>query len=436
MRKFKNTAFVVSFFYLVFGFLWIILSDNFVTQFFPSLDNMRYFQSIKGLVFVSVSGMLIYQSLYMILKKVETQESQITEAEENYKKLFMNNPFPMWVYDLKTLGFLEVNHAAVDTYGYSREEFLSMNLFDIRPPEDHEDLMQNVASDDNKKFTTSGIWRHLKKNGQIVYVEINSHPIDFNNRKAKIVLALDISARKEAEKEIQGLIYELDNFVYRASHDLRGPLARLKGLSQVALMETNDTVARNYFNMISTSANVLDNTLLRLLSINNLKNSVLEEEELNLYQLVEQVILLKKDIIASAGISCINNTSQELSVLADKNALKLAIQNILENSIEYRNPEVATGMYIKITSSLEDNQVKLTFEDNGIGIEESQVDRIFNIFHRGTEKSQGSGLGLYIAKIAMNKMNGSINLKSHQKSHTVFELVIPKNTNLQVQKAV
>lgn len=436
MIKFKNTAFIVSFFYLCFGFLWIILSDNFVTQYFPYLENIKYFQTIKGLVFVSVSAMLIYQSLHLILKKVKLQESQITVAEENYRKLFMNNPFPMWVYDLKTLGFLEINNAAVDAYGYSREEFLKMNLFDIRPPEDHEDLMQNVASDDNKRFTTSGIWRHIKKNGQLVYVEINSHPLDFNNRKAKIVLALDISARKEAEKEIQVLIYELDNFVYRASHDLRGPLARLKGLSQVALMETNDTVSRNYFNMISTSANVLDNTLLRLLSINNLKNSILEEEELNVYELIEEVIVLKKDVIASSGIYCMNQVDQKLSVLADKNTLKLAIQNILENSIEYRNPEAATEMYIKITSSLDDNNVKLTFEDNGIGIDESQIDRIFNIFHRGTEKSQGSGLGLYIAKIAMNKMHGSINLKSYQKSHTVFELLIPTRSELQLQKTV
>src|SRR5690606_15270003 len=118
MKKLKNTAFIVASSYLVFGFTWIILSDNFVTGFFPSLESIRYFQTIKGLVFVLVSSILIFQSLHLILQKVERQEGQISAAEENYKKLFLNNPIPMWVYDLKTLDFLEINNAAVETYGY------------------------------------------------------------------------------------------------------------------------------------------------------------------------------------------------------------------------------------------------------------------------------------------------------------------------------
>lgn len=375
-----------------------------------------------------VCAVFIYYSLHLMHKKFEKQEDKIITAEENYRKLFINNPMPMWVYDLKTLSFLEINNAAIEKYGYTREEFLTMNLFDIRPAEDHKELMRNVASDDNKRFTTSGIWRHLKKNGQSIFVEINSHPIEFNNRKAKIVLALDISERKEAEKEIQALIFELDNFVYRASHDLRGPLARLKGLSQVALMEIKDEVSRNYFNLINTSANVLDNTLVRLLSINNLKHTVLEEEKVNIHELIENIVQIKKEVIESAGISFENEISEDLYVKADKNVLRLAIQNILENSIQYRNVDEqhTNNMYIRVSSVIENQKLKLIFEDNGIGIEESQVDKIFTIFHRGTEKSEGSGLGLYIAKIAMDKMKGGIRLANHQKSNTVFELILPE----------
>src|SRR5690606_9592695 len=301
-------------------------------------------------------------------------------------------------------------------------------LFDIRPAEDHKELMRNVASDDNVRFTTSGIWRHLKKNGQSIFVEINSHPIEFNNRKAKIVLALDVSERKEAEKEIQALIFELDNFVYRASHDLRGPLARLKGLSQVALMEIKDEVSRNYFNLINTSANVLDNTLVRLLSINNLKHTVLEEEKVNIHELIENIIQIKKELIESAGINFQNEISENLYINADKNVLKLAIQNILENSIQYRNVDEqhTNNLYIRVSSAIENQKLKLIFEDNGIGIEESKVDKIFTIFHRDTENSEGSELRLSIAKIEMDKMRGSIRLANHQKSNTVFELTLPE----------
>jgi len=428
MRNFKNVAFTVSLFYLIFGFTWITLSDNLLPSLFPELESLKSFQTIKGLLFISVCAVFIYCSLHLMHKKFEKQEDKIITAEENYRKLFINNPMPMWVYDLKTLSFLEINNAAIDKYGYSRDEFLNMNLFDIRPAEDHKELMRNVASDDNVRFTTSGIWRHLKKNGQSIFVEINSHPIEFNNRKAKIVLALDVSERKEAEKEIQALIFELDNFVYRASHDLRGPLARLKGLSQVALMEIKDEVSRNYFNLINTSANVLDNTLVRLLSINNLKHTVLEEEKVNIHELIENIIQIKKELIESAGINFQNEISENLYINADKNVLKLAIQNILENSIQYRNVDEqhTNNLYIRVSSAIENQKLKLIFEDNGIGIEESQVDKIFTIFHRGTEKSEGSGLGLYIAKIAMDKMRGSIRLANHQKSNTVFELTLPE----------
>lgn len=432
MKYFKRTAFTVAILYLIFGCFWIIFSDLFLPKFAPAVENMEYFQTSKGLLFVFLCTILIYASLTFIMQKIKKQEEKIVAGEENYRKLFMNNPIPMWVYDLKTLSFIEVNNATVNSYGYSREKFLTMSLFDIRPPEDHEELMRNVASDENKNFTLSGVWRHLKKDGSIIFVEINSHPIEFDNRSAKIVLALDISERKIAEKEIQALIFELDNFVYRASHDLRGPLARLKGLSQIALMETKDPISINYFNMIKNSANVLDNTLLRLLSINNLKHTILEEEDVNLHTLIEKVIAIKREVIENAGISIFNEISEDLTIYADKKVLVLAIQNILDNSIQYRNLDNSGSkqIYIKVSAKVLNNKIKLIFEDNGIGIEENQIDKIFNIFHRGTVRSKGSGLGLYIAKIAMDKIKGSIHLSDHQKNHTVFEIVLPTKSKI------
>lgn len=433
MKNSYKTAFIVAILFMFFGFFWIIFSDIFLLTIVPSLEEFRYFQTSKGLLFVVICTVFIYFALCIVFKKIKKQEERIIAGEENYKKLFMNNPMPMWVYDMKTLSFLEVNNAAIDCYGYSKEEFLEKTLFDIRPPDDHEELMRNVATDENKYFTLSGVWRHVKKDGTIIFVEINSHPIEFNNRQAKIVLALDISERKVAEREIQALIFELDNFVYRASHDLRGPLARLKGLSQIALMETQDEVSRNYFNMIKTSANVLDNTLLRLLSINNLKHTVLEEEDVNIHNLIEKIVAIKKEVMEGAGISFYNEISQDLTIHADQNVLRLAIQNILDNSIQYRNIDVTepNRVYIKVSAQMENDKIKILFEDNGIGIEESQTDKIFNIFYRGTVRSKGSGLGLYIAKIAMDKIKGSIHLSDHQKNHTVFELVLPSK-NAQV----
>lgn len=429
MRNPSLTSLSFALIFVILGFLWIIISDHFLIPIFPSITKMTYFQTFKGLLFVLLCGILIYFLFYYLQRRLLAQQKQIAIGEENYTKLFLNNPLPMWVYDLKTLCFTAVNNAAVAHYGYSKEEFAKMNLLDIRPQEDHKALMENIVLENDLTYTLSGKWRHVKKDGTVISVEMNSHTIDFNGRPSKIVLALDVTERVEAEKEIQGLLYELDNFVYRASHDLRGPLARLRGLSQVALMDIREEKARKYFKLISQSANVLDTTLIRLLSINNLKHALLEEQEVNLHQLVNNIIRIKKEVLNKANINFINEIAEDLTIRSDSNILRLTLQNMLDNSIQYCNQEL-DQRYIKVSSIAQYQQVKLLIEDNGMGIEDSQVDKIFNIFHRGTEKSHGSGLGLYIAKVAMGKLKGSINILDHRRTHTVFELTFPTVASL------
>ena len=135
-------------------------------------------------------------------KMEQTELARImTEREQRYRLLFESNPHPMWVYDLETLRFLEVNEVAVRKYGYSREEFLGLTLKDIRPEEDIVKLIENVKQiPDNLSF--SGEWRHKNRNGDVFLVEIISHSILFNKRPARLVLANDITRRKIAEEEL------------------------------------------------------------------------------------------------------------------------------------------------------------------------------------------------------------------------------------------
>ena len=97
----------------------------------------------------------------------------------------------MWVYDLATLQFLEVNEAATIVYGYSREEFLSMTIKDIRPSEDLPALLK-VANVDNEGYADTGVWRHLKKNGELLYVNISGQVIEFQGRKSELFIKIQI----------------------------------------------------------------------------------------------------------------------------------------------------------------------------------------------------------------------------------------------------
>jgi PAS domain S-box-containing protein len=123
-------------------------------------------------------------------------------AEQRYRLLFENNPQPMWIYDQATLRFLAVNHAAIKHYGYSQDEFLSMTLKDIRPPEDIERLLASTSAP-TKDLHSEGPWRHRRRDGAILIVEIIEHPLTFDGRAASLVLPHDITEQQASQSALR-----------------------------------------------------------------------------------------------------------------------------------------------------------------------------------------------------------------------------------------
>ena len=126
----------------------------------------------------------------------------LRQNEAQFRLLFDNHPLPMWIYDRETLRFLEVNDAAITRYGYSRDEFLDLRIPDIRPAEDIPLLEKSLAKE-RSRLTHSGPWRHRRKDGQIMDVEITSHVIDWAGRRAALVVAKDIGDRKRVAESLR-----------------------------------------------------------------------------------------------------------------------------------------------------------------------------------------------------------------------------------------
>lgn len=142
--------------------------------------------------------------------------------EYSFDFLFKNHPLPMWIYDLQTLSFLEVNDAAVEKYGYSKKKFLSMTIKDIRPEEDIPKLIKNVK----KKRPTlqhSGVWRHKLKNGNIIYVDITSHQIIYKGRNAVLVIAKDVTKEIMIKEKVEKL-----NRLYLVLSDVNQTIVRVR----------------------------------------------------------------------------------------------------------------------------------------------------------------------------------------------------------------
>lgn len=128
-------------------------------------------------------------------------EEMIRASEKKYKHLFQSNPMPMWMMDPQTLNILDVNEAATRHYGYSREEFLQLNILQLRPAEDVAQYLaytRNLPAGLNK----AGVWRHKKKNGDIIIVEIIAHDVLYDDRPARLILSNDITERRRAETEL------------------------------------------------------------------------------------------------------------------------------------------------------------------------------------------------------------------------------------------
>jgi len=124
------------------------------------------------------------------------------QTQERFRFLFAHNPLPMWVYDLESLQFLEVNGAAIEQYGYSREEFLRMRITDIRPPEDIPKLLKSVQNS-KPGLQHSGIWQHRRKDGEIIECEIISHSLDWGGRGAVLTVAQNVTERRKAERALR-----------------------------------------------------------------------------------------------------------------------------------------------------------------------------------------------------------------------------------------
>jgi len=140
---------------------------------------------------------------WMDITEHQRAQHALRESEERHRLLFERNPLPAWVFDLATLKFLAVNDAAVRAYGYSRDEFLAMTIADIRPPEDVPALRATVAHTDASGGAGGGTWRHRKKDGTVIEVEITAHPLAYGGRRAELVLAQDITERQRAEQALR-----------------------------------------------------------------------------------------------------------------------------------------------------------------------------------------------------------------------------------------
>lgn len=353
-------------------------------------------------------------------------EEKFKELEINFKSIFTQVAVGVMLYDLNNES-IQANKRFYELIEYSKEEFEIIQPIGITHPEDRDKSIKHTEDLVSGKIDNYSLEkRYVTKSGRIVWVYLTATVVKNRQGKPKhiISVAQDITLRKTAEQELIYKKSELDTFVYRASHDLRGPVASLMGLYNIVKVEfAHDKNAITYFEHYNNSVMRLHTVLQNLIDLTKIKESETKLTQVDLKELIDSCLNSMKNLADYQRISFDVQIDITFKVFIDGKKFKTIVKNLVENSIIYSTPE--SNAFVKILVTYQENVLKIEVIDNGRGIDPRIQSKVFNMFFRGTEKSKGSGLGLYIVKNAVEKLNGSIQLSSKLNEGTKFSVYIP-----------
>jgi PAS domain S-box-containing protein len=393
---------------------------------------------------------LVYYVLRRDIAQRKRAEQLLQESEDRHRKLFDNNPHPTWVFDRETLRFLAVNVAAIRKYGYSSDEFLKMTIKDIRPPEDVPALLESVGSvrDGNESI---GIWRHRRKDGTNIDVEITSYALSFADHAAEVVVAVDVTQRKrdEAEKrkfmdrlaasnqeleirnrEVERTTKLKSNFLASMSHELRTPLNAIVGFSDLLADgtpgELNDKQKRFVNHIKQGSAHLLQ-LINDILDLSKIEAGQLELrcEDFQVKDALPEVLSIIRPLAMAKNIQVHHKLETELPVHADRVRFKQVLYNLLSNAVKFTPKDGR----IDIDCAENRSEVCISVTDTGIGIRAEDQAVVFEEFRQvegnANTANEGTGLGLAITKRLVEQQGGKISLESKPGRGSRFTFTLP-----------
>ncbi len=237
--------------------------------------------------------------------------------------------------------------------------------------------------------------------------------------------------RKDAEfalrsqnDELVKINKELDSFVYSVSHNLRAPLMSVLGLLNIVQLENQQSANEQYFQLMQSSIYRLDETLKEILEYSRNARSELKISKVEIRKVIDDCFERLMYMEGSAKILKVIECDDNQIAFSDGYRLNVILANLISNAIKYFDPNKESSK-LEILVSVGDDVVEMIVRDNGIGIPDRHLPKIFDMFFRATEKSEGAGLGLYIVKETLDKLGGSIRVTSVLDEGTTFFIQIP-----------
>ncbi len=391
--------------------------------------------ALKSVELVTSGSKRLLLSAFYDITERRKAEAALRESEARYRALFDRGPLPMWIYDSDSLAFLEVNETAIRSYGYSKEEFLAMTLRDIRPPEDIPKLLAVVRG--SPRSDHPGVWRHWRKDGSEIEVEVHTHQIGLTTSNLRIAVLQDVTEQRRLEKQLRHAqkMEAVGTLVSGIAHDFNNLLTPV--LSYCDLLEGEiDVQYRDQIREIRKAGERAATITRQLLAFS--RQQVLRPEVLDLNVIVREMESMLRPLLGENLVLRTVLSPRLGYVEADRGQIDQVLMNLVVNArdampsggyltIETRDASIDEVYAQRRVGMLPGSYVMLSVTDTGVGMDEEVKSRLFEPFFTTKGPGKGTGLGLATLYGIVKQSKGHVWVYSELGHGSSFKVYLPRS---------
>jgi PAS domain S-box-containing protein len=365
-------------------------------------------------------------------KAREEAQRALRESERRYRDVFEMNPQPMFVYDRETLRFLAVNSVALETYGYSREDYESMTILDIRPAEEI-DRQREILDVPASELKANAVSRHRRKNGTCMDVEVVARDLEFDGRPARIIAATDVSEMRRLEKQLAEAtrMESMGRLAGGIAHDFNNLLTAIIGYADLLEVELGDSPEAREAREIRRAGLRATDLTRQVLAF--AKRVPMDPRPVDLNVVVTGVSTMLRRLIGGEVRLITRLTGERAVVMADPGQLEQVLVNLALNARDAMPGggavEIAVAVVERVETlerGLDGPAVALTVTDTGRGMDEYTLAHAFEPFFTTKHSGEGTGLGLATAYGIVAQFGGRIWADSAPGCGTQMHVLLPR----------
>jgi PAS domain S-box-containing protein len=372
--------------------------------------------------------------IYGLLDITDLRQSinALRDSEFRYRTMFENNKLGV-IYANHQTDVIRFNEAFFQMFGYSMNELSLIEENAILLPQyidESNRLYRQLENGNIRNFQMEKEYKTRSGNNIYVNTSVTGLYDEKDQYYGSVTIIEDVSEKKKSQQkieiqnvELKKINAELDQFVYSAAHDLRAPIANVQGLLQLIRHEQISEQALAYLDLQEKSLEKLDHFISNIVNFSRNSRLNLDLSNISPIALISESIEHHRFAPNANKLDVKLEISEDIAFTSDANRLNVVINNLVSNAIRYMDLRKTTNQLV-ISVRLEGAKVYFVFRDNGLGIEHSYQDQIFDLFFRAHENSNGTGIGLYLVKETVEKLGGEIIVNSVPGAFTEFSFYI------------